>query len=170
MDWNKALKPLFRQYAGQKHPLEFKNLYQLLVMVILAARDSDRNINARAPELFRKFPSFKQLAKASPEDLYPFISGITNFRNKSIWLTNTAKAIQVDANIPRELEGLTQCHHEPDGCSSRGRDRGPALLACCAAAGNRQREKSQESGTAIDAKRAAEELAHSRNVAHMAGA
>src|SRR6187399_3472942 len=29
MDWNKELKPLFRKYAGRKHPLEFENLYQL---------------------------------------------------------------------------------------------------------------------------------------------
>src|SRR6185295_10873694 len=106
MDWNKALKPLFRKYAGRKHPLEFKNHYQLLVMVILSARDSDRNINARAPKLFRKFPSFKQLARASPEDLYPFISGITNFRNKGRWLTDTARAIQVDGSIPRTQEEL----------------------------------------------------------------
>ena len=108
MDWNKGLKPLFRKYAGRKHPLEFENLYQLLVMVILSARDSDRNINARAPALFRKFPSIRKLAKASPEDLYPFISGVTNFRNKALWLTKTAKAIQAEGDIPLTLEKLTR--------------------------------------------------------------
>jgi endonuclease III len=108
MDWNKELKPLFRKYAGRIHPLEYKSLYQLLVMVILSARDSDRNINSRAPALFRKFPSIKKLARTSPEDLYPFISGITNFRNKAQWLTNTARAVRVDANIPQTLETLTR--------------------------------------------------------------
>ncbi len=72
MDWNRELKPLFRKYAGRKHPLQYENLYQLLVMVILSARDSDRNINLRAPALFRKFPSIRRLAKANPEDLFPF--------------------------------------------------------------------------------------------------
>ena len=108
MDWNRELKPLFRKYAGRKHPLEFEDLYQLLVMVILSARDSDRNINSRAPALFRKFPSIRKLAKASPEDLYPFISGVTNFRNKAQRLTNAAKAIQAEGNIPQTLEKLTQ--------------------------------------------------------------
>jgi len=108
MDWNKELRPLFRKYSARKHPLEFENLYQLLVMVVLSARDSDRNINSRAPALFRKFPSIRRLARAKPEDLYPFISGVTNFRNKAQWLTNTARAIKVDENIPLTLESLTQ--------------------------------------------------------------
>jgi len=107
-DWNKELKPLFKKYEGRKHPLEYKNLYQLLVMVVLSARDSDRNINSLAPALFGKFPSMKHLAKATPEDLYPFISKVSNFGNKAQWLTKTAKEIKDDKNIPLTQEGLTQ--------------------------------------------------------------
>ena len=107
-DWNKELKPLFKKYEGRKHPLEYKNLYQLLVMVVLSARDSDRNINSLAPALFEKFPSMKHLAKATPEDLFPFISKVSNFGNKSAWLTKTAKEIKDDKNIPLTQEGLTQ--------------------------------------------------------------
>lgn len=108
IDWNKALKPLFKKYQGRKHPLEYKNLYQLVVMVVLSARDSDRNINALAPALFEKFPSMKHLAKATPEELYPYISKITNFANKARWLITTAKEIKDDKNIPLTMEGLTQ--------------------------------------------------------------
>ncbi|MDD8017729.1 MAG: endonuclease III [Bacteroidota bacterium] len=107
-DWNKELKPLFKKYDGKKHPLDYKNLYQLLVMVVLSARDSDRNINSLAPALFEKFPSMKHLAKATPEDLFPFISKVSNFGNKSQWLTKTAKEIKDDKNIPLTQEGLTQ--------------------------------------------------------------
>ncbi len=108
IDWNKELKALFKKYDGRKHPLEYKNLYQLLVMVVLSARDSDRNINSLAPALFEKFPSMKHLAKATPEDLYPFISKVSNFGNKAQWLTKTAKEIKDDKNIPLTQEGLTQ--------------------------------------------------------------
>jgi endonuclease-3 len=108
LDWNKELKPLFRKYQGRKHPLEYKSLYQLLVMVILSARDSDRNINSLAPALFEKFPSIKKLANASPEDLYPFISGVLNFRAKAKWLTKTAREIKDNRNIPLTQAGLTQ--------------------------------------------------------------
>ena len=108
VDWNSALKPLFKRYSGRKHPLEYKNSYQLLVMVVLSARSSDQAINALAPALFGKFRSMKELAKATAEDLYPYIRGVTNFRNKAEWLTQTAKQIKTDAKIPRTLEELTQ--------------------------------------------------------------
>ncbi|MFA5833268.1 MAG: endonuclease III [Bacteroidota bacterium] len=108
INWNKELTPLFKKYQGRKHPLEYKNLYQLLVMVVLSARDSDRNINSLAPALFKKFPSMKYLAKTTPEDLYPFISKVSNFGNKSQWITKTAKEIKDDKNIPLTQEGLTQ--------------------------------------------------------------
>jgi len=108
IDWNQALKPLFQRYKGRKHPLEYKNPYQLLVMVVLSARDSDRNINAVAPPLFEKFPFMQDLAGARPAGLYPFIRGITNFRNKAKWLMETAKKIRYDSEIPKTLEELTQ--------------------------------------------------------------
>jgi endonuclease-3 len=107
-DWNKALKPLFKKYRGRKHPLEYKNPYQLLVMVVLSARDSDRNISAVAPALFGKFPSMEDLARARPAQLYPLIRGVRNFRNKAKWLTETAKRIGSDGKIPQTLEELTQ--------------------------------------------------------------
>jgi endonuclease-3 len=103
-DWNEALKPLLRKYRGRNHPLEYKNPYQLLVMVVLSARATDRNINALAPALFEKFPSMEDLARARPTNLYPLIRGVTNFRNKAKWLIETAKRIQKDIHIPRTLE------------------------------------------------------------------
>lgn len=106
-NWNDALKPLFKKYKGRKHPLEYKNLYQLLVMVVLSARSSDQNINSLAPALFEKFPSMKQLARATPEKLYPYINKVLNFRNKAEWLTRTAREIKNDKNIPLTQEGLT---------------------------------------------------------------
>lgn len=108
IDWNKELTPLFKKYKGRKHPLEYKNLYQLLVAVLLSARDSDRNINSLSPALFRKFPSMRHLAKATPRNLYPFIRKVSNFANKAQWLTKTAKEIKDDRNIPLTQEGLTQ--------------------------------------------------------------
>ena len=106
-DWLKAFKPLFKKYTGRKHPLDHKNKYQLVVMVILSARDSDRNINSLAPALFEKYSSMKALAKATPEDLFPFIGKVANFANKANWLIELAKAVKDDKNIPETLEELT---------------------------------------------------------------
>jgi endonuclease-3 len=107
LDWLKALKPLFKKYNGKKHPLNHENIYQLVVMVILSARDSDRNINALAPVLFKKYPSMKHLAKAHPEDLYLFIGKVINYVNKANWLVSMAKIVRDDRKITITLESLT---------------------------------------------------------------
>jgi endonuclease III len=57
INWNKELQPLLKQYKGKKHPLDYKSYYQLLVMVVLSAQDSDKHINQIAPALFKAFPA-----------------------------------------------------------------------------------------------------------------
>ena len=44
-NWSEELQPLIAKYNGKKHPLDYGNLYQLVVMVVLSAQDSDANIN-----------------------------------------------------------------------------------------------------------------------------
>jgi endonuclease-3 len=107
IDWPKAIQPLLKKYKSTKHPLDYKNIYQLLVMVVLSAQDSDRNINTIAPKFFEAYPDMKALSKATEETLFPFISKVRNFGNKAKWLTEIAKTIKEDKNIPLTHEGLT---------------------------------------------------------------
>jgi endonuclease III len=107
-DWDKALQPLFRRYAKRKHPLEYRNLYQLVVMVVLSSRSTDVFVNKIAPALFAAYPSMRALAAASPEDLFQYVHGITNFRHKSEWLVAIAKILEDDSRIPATMEELTQ--------------------------------------------------------------
>ncbi len=107
-DWNRALAPLFRKYGKKKHPLEYRSLYQLVVMVILSSRSTDVFINKIAPDLFTAFPSMKELANAQPEDLFPYVRGITNFRHKSGWLVSIAGTVGDDEHIPTTMEELTK--------------------------------------------------------------
>jgi endonuclease III len=106
-NWPEEIKPLLKKYKHTKHPLEYKSIYQLVVMVVLSAQDSDKNINRLAPELFKSFPNMQALAKATPELLYPFIGKVRNFANKAKWLTEIAHAIKKDANIPLTQDELT---------------------------------------------------------------
>lgn len=107
VDWPKAIQPLLKKYKNTKHPLDYKNIYQLLVMVVLSAQDSDRNINTISPKLFEAFPDMKSLSRATEETLFPFISKVRNFGNKAKWLLEIAKTIKQDKNIPFTHEGLT---------------------------------------------------------------
>lgn len=106
-DWTSAIKPLLAKYNGKPHPLEYQNLYQLVVMVILSAQDSDRNINNLAPTLFKAFPDMSSLARADGDALFPFISKVRNFGNKTKWLIELANIVKEDKNIPLTMEALT---------------------------------------------------------------
>lgn len=106
--WPLAFKPLLKQYKGKPHPLEYKNTYQLLVMVILSAQDSDKNINRIAPGFFKEFPNMKALAAASEAAIMEQIRKVRNFANKTQWLTKLAKTIKTDKNIPLTMEELTK--------------------------------------------------------------
>ena len=107
INWAQAIKPLIKKYKGKKHPLEYKNMYQLLVMVVLSAQDSDKHINSLAPELFRAFPNMESLSGATPETLFPYVGKVRNFANKTKWLIGIANQIKKDKNIPLTMEDLT---------------------------------------------------------------
>ena len=49
--------------------LEFGNVFQLLVAVILSAQCTDKRINMITPELFRRFPTAKEMRKASADEI-----------------------------------------------------------------------------------------------------
>lgn len=108
INWPEAIQPLLEKYKGKKHPLEYKNIYQLVVMVILSAQDSDRHINEIAPKLFEAFPDMSALSNATAEALYPYIGQVRNYANKAKWLTHLSQTIKEDSKIPTTLEELTK--------------------------------------------------------------
>ena len=105
-DWNEELQPLLEKYKGRKHPLEYKNLYQLIIMVILSAQDSDANINKIALALFEIYPNIESLAASNVEVLIPYISKVRNFATKASWIIEIAKTIKEDKKIPLTMNEL----------------------------------------------------------------
>lgn len=107
VNWQKEFQPLIKKYKDKKHPLDYNNTYQLVVMVVLSAQDSDRNINKIAPEFFKIFPDLKSLATANADMIYPLVSKVRNFGNKTKWLLAIASTLKNDKNIPKTMEALT---------------------------------------------------------------
>ncbi len=107
-NWAQSLEPLFKQYGKRKHPLDYENRYQLVVMVILSAQDSDKHINELAPNFFTAYPTMNSLSRATPEDLQHHIGSVRNFGNKTKWLMKLAQTVGEDKNIPHTMEGLTK--------------------------------------------------------------
>jgi endonuclease-3 len=106
VDWPKAFKRLIAKYKDKKHPLDYKNIYQLLVMVVLSAQDSDANINRQAPEFFKRFPDMQALANANSEELKQQLSKVRFHNKKIIRLQELAAAVKEDKNIPLTMAEL----------------------------------------------------------------
>jgi endonuclease-3 len=108
VNWSVAIRPLLRKYKGKKHPLEYGNLYQLVVMVVISAQSTDIVVNQKAPGLFKAYPDMSALAAVGKrEELFPYLQGIRNFAHKADWLLKIAKTVREDAHIPLTLEKLT---------------------------------------------------------------
>lgn len=104
--WAEKLHPILEQYKNRKHPLDYQNLYQLMIMVILSAQDSDANINKIAPTLFEIFPNIESMVESNIESLIPYISKVRNFGTKANWLIQIAQELKKDSNIPTNLTDL----------------------------------------------------------------
>ena len=107
-NWTQALQPLFQQYGNRKHPLDYQNRYQLVVMVILSAQDSDKHINELAPAIFATYPTMNSLSHATEADLQHHIGSVRNWGNKAKWLVKLAQTVGEDENIPRTMDQLTK--------------------------------------------------------------
>lgn len=106
-DWAKKLQPLLKKYKGKKHPLDYNNVYQLMIMVILSAQDSDANINKIAPQFFETYPNLESLAASNLEAIISQITKVRNFNTKASWLLEIAQTLKTDANIPKTMGSLT---------------------------------------------------------------
>ena len=88
--------------------LRHKNGYELLVATILSAQCTDKRINMTTPALFEKYPNPDSLARATPEDVYQYISSVTFANNKSNYLVGMAKMLveKYNGNIPIDEKKL----------------------------------------------------------------
>lgn len=107
VNWPKAFKPLIAKYKDEQHPLHYKNIYQLLVMVVLSAQDNDAHINKIAPSFFEKFPNMETLSKANTAELLEYLAEVRFHTNKIAWLQEIAETVKEDKNIPTTMKELT---------------------------------------------------------------
>jgi endonuclease-3 len=68
-DWNTILQPIIDTYKGRKHPLEYSNLYELMVAVLLSAQDSDAHINKIMPFFIEKYPNLTAISTSNINSL-----------------------------------------------------------------------------------------------------
>ena len=98
------------RYKDAKTELNYKNLYELLVSVMLSAQCTDKRVNIITPALFQKYPSIKELSMAYIEDVKKLIQSCSFFQNKAKNLIKMAQMVEKDfgGEIPLDEKKLVK--------------------------------------------------------------
>lgn len=80
---SRILRVLEQLYPTAATELTYTNPFQLLIATVLSAQATDVSVNKATPALFEKYPDAFALAKASPEEVEPYIRAIGLYRAKA---------------------------------------------------------------------------------------
>lgn len=103
------IKELFLKHFNKPvTELKFKNLYELVVCVMLSAQCTDKRVNLITPALFSEFPDIKSLSKANLNSLKLLINSCSFFNNKAENLIKMAKSVMQNfgGKIPLDKKDL----------------------------------------------------------------
>lgn len=104
------LKILDELYPNVTCALNHSNAWELLVATILSAQCTDVRVNMVTPGLFRKYPTIRDFANATQEEMAQDIRSTGFFNNKAKSVIGAAKKILADfgGEVPHEMEQLLQ--------------------------------------------------------------
>ena len=88
--------------------LHYSNPYELLVAVVLSAQCTDKRINQVTPALFNRFPSPKELAESSVDEIFNYIRSVSYPNNKAKHLLGLGQKLMdsFQGEVPESLEDL----------------------------------------------------------------
>ena len=86
--------------------LHHTNAYELLTATILSAQTTDERVNTVTPDVFRRWPTPRDLAAADPGELEAVIHSTGFFRNKAKSLIGMAQALdeRFGGEVPSTIE------------------------------------------------------------------
>ncbi len=104
-----AIRQLFLEhYPDSITELQYRNLYELLISVMLSAQCTDKRVNVITPALFKAYPDPVALAHADLDDVKSHISSCSFFNNKAKNLIKMAQTVveKYDNSIPLDPKEL----------------------------------------------------------------
>ena len=104
-----AIRSLFLEhYPDSITELTYRNLYELLVSVMLSAQCTDKRVNLITPALFEAYPDPITLANADLDEVKSYIKTCSFFNNKAKNLIKMAQSVveNYDGEIPLDPKEL----------------------------------------------------------------
>ena len=94
--------------------LEFGNVFQLLVAVVLSAQCTDKRINQVTPEMFRRYPNAQAMAESDVDEIYEYIKSVSYPNAKAKHLIDLSRKlvenhggeVPMDMNLLLDLPGV----------------------------------------------------------------
>jgi endonuclease-3 len=107
----KILDILISEYQLPPSPpsfLKFTNPFQILVLTVLSAQTTDKTVNSVREELFSRYPSPRELARAEQSDLEEIIRSCGFYHVKAKHLIEAARILEeeYDGVVPRDMAAL----------------------------------------------------------------
>lgn len=104
-----AFEQLKGLFPDAQTELNYDTPFQLLVAVILSAQCTDKRVNLVTPELFKRFPTAKQMSESSEEEILRYIKSISYPNAKSKNLLKMSQSLESVYNgiLPETREELT---------------------------------------------------------------
>ena len=102
------IEALEREYPMAECTLDHNEAYELLVGVRLAAQCTDARVNLVTPALFAAYPTAREMAKAEPEDIEPYIHSCGFYRGKAKDIVGAARMVvnEFGGKVPDNMEDL----------------------------------------------------------------
>lgn len=103
-------RALAKRYPDAHCELDYSSPHELLIATILSAQATDVGVNKATPALFKQFPAPADYAKATPEEIEPYVRSLGFFRNKakSVHAAMTAVTNEHDGRVPNTMDELLQ--------------------------------------------------------------
>jgi endonuclease-3 len=111
-DAEKRIKKIWpileKSYPDAKSALNFRNPLQMLISTILSAQCTDVRVNMVTKDVFKKYKSAADWAKADLKEIESDIRSTGFYHNKAVNIKNATKAIieNFDGEVPDTMEDL----------------------------------------------------------------
>lgn len=99
------LKIASEMFPDAKCELNYRNLFELLIAVVLSAQTTDVRVNIVTKDLFERFPTPESLANAKLSEVEEVIKSIGLYKNKAKSIVGIAKALE-NKEVPNSFEEL----------------------------------------------------------------
>ncbi|MDE1762556.1 MAG: endonuclease III, partial [Candidatus Micrarchaeota archaeon] len=109
-DFSKVIIALEKEYPDAKYYLAFRTPIDLVAAAIISAQTRDEVVNSVTPELFKRFKTAKEYAKADVDELAKYISKVSFAGNKAKNIISACRIIEerYSGKVPNKAEELIE--------------------------------------------------------------